>query len=123
VKKLLNLFSVFIFILIYGFAVGLHGTNAKQHVQVVKQQAGTEKLQSYISSELFFHTSQYESPVNAVNKLPHPTSKNSPFKLFICSVKTEHVHHIVYALYHFFYINILVRFFETDIIFPFHYFW
>lgn len=101
----------------------MHGSNTKQNYVAVKHQAGTEKLQSYISPELFFHTPQYESPVNAVNKLPHPTFKNSPFKLFVCSSLAEYAYRTVFTLYRFFSVNILVRFFETDIIFPFHYFW
>jgi hypothetical protein len=85
--------------------------------------AENSELCSTINAVKYFHTPQTESLVNVINNLPSPNIKNSMFKLLKCPAIAEDLFNTAFTKYQYFSLNILMRFFETDIIFPFHYFW
>ncbi|MGV3589233.1 MAG: hypothetical protein ACO1OF_19660, partial [Adhaeribacter sp.] len=61
--------------------------------------------------------------VTAYNNLPFRPLKN-PFKAFLAFVKaTEQTNFRIFSQYYFYSQNVLIRLKQTDLIFPFHYFW
>ncbi len=104
--------------------IGIYSNNAvKSNAISVESNAANDELCLSINAVKYFHTLQTESFVNVMNNLPSPNFKNSMFKLLKCPAIAEEFFNSAFAKYHYFSHNILMRFYETDIIFPFHYFW
>jgi hypothetical protein len=85
--------------------------------------APTAELHEFVSSVKFIHTSQSESVAKVLNNYPTLTFKTSPFKLFLSLSYHANLFASKYFCYHFFSHNLIARFAQADIIFPFHYFW
>lgn len=109
---------------LYILVIGLYSSNAvKINTSSYNNQTENTQFSARINAVIFFHTPQIESLVNVFNNLPSPNFKNSIFKLVKCNAIAQHFLNTSFSKYQFFSINILLSFFKTDIIFPFHYFW
>jgi len=77
---------------------------------------------------LLFSANLYSPAVNTKNingfpDLPYSILKNYLNKFSACFKEVELFHEITFSKYIFYTGNIIVRFQQTDIIYPFHYFW
>jgi hypothetical protein len=88
------------------------------------QDASTEDESNF----LLFSANLFCPAVNAKNysgftDIPFSFLKNYLNKFSACPKEAEIFHEITFSKYIFYAGNIIVRFQQTDIIFPFHYFW
>jgi len=76
-----------------------------------------------LSKSLFHHTSESEGSVNSFINLPVPNVDNLIEKLWLISLSREQFFEATFTQYCHFFINFLIRYRKSDLIFPFHYFW
>lgn len=83
----------------------------------------TEHYCSLVTNNLLCHTSEIESSNTIFNNTLPTTLKNNFNKFSNCIHSTEQAYFNTFSQYNFYAQNLLVRLQQTDIIFPFHYFW
>jgi hypothetical protein len=125
VKKSLQITGLISIALLYCFTIGLYsGMAFNGNAAFAKQANATKETYGYsISAKSFQHTVQTENAVTVCNHNSPVTVKNT-FKEFsdVNKVAEQILVH-TFSQYSFYSNKLLVRLQNTDIIFPFHYFW
>jgi hypothetical protein len=124
-NKIIRTTILFIFLLLYSFATSYYSGNlACSNLSSTScRHSDTESQYLLNSKNLFCHTTQYKTSVNAVNNVSSSSSKNSFLDFFANLKASEHTFLNRFQQYILFSKKILLGFRQTDIIFPFHYFW
>ncbi|MEP7237167.1 MAG: hypothetical protein ABI685_04870 [Ferruginibacter sp.] len=124
-KKSLHITALISIALLYCFATSLYsGIAFKGNAAFAKQSnAANERYTADVSAKSFQHTLQTENSVSLVNH-PRPAAVNNFHNEFSASIKvTEQLFVHTFLQYSFYSQKLLARLQNTDIIFPFHYFW
>lgn len=109
---------------IYCMVMGLYSySTVFTPASITTNHTPVTELHEFISSVKIFHTPQSGNIAKVLNNYPSPTFKTSPFKLFLSLGYEANLVATKFSSYYFFSHNLMVRFVQTDIIFPFHYFW
>jgi hypothetical protein len=87
------------------------------------EKSGNKSYSAVVSSNLFCHTTQLKSSVTVFNHFPSPPLKNSFTELSAYTKVSEELFLHTFLQYSFYAQHLLIRLRQTDIIFPFHYFW
>jgi hypothetical protein len=82
-----------------------------------------QKVKSIISKDCIVVSTRTNVAFSFSKNNPNTTFKTFHNSLFVHPKTIERVFNIAYTQYNFYAINVLARFKQTDIIFPFHYFW
>jgi len=125
VKKSLRITGLISIALLYCFAIGLYsGVVYAGNGSFLTQDGHAEKKYSNpVFAKHFQHTIQSENAVT-VCSYSNPASVKSTWKEFsAANIAAEHVYVHTFSRYNFFSRKLLVRLQNTDLIFPFHYFW
>jgi hypothetical protein len=125
VKKSLRIIGLAGISLLYCFVIGIYsGITFNADAAVIKHsKASDENLTAAVSAKSFHHTVQTE---NAVTAFSHPkpvSSKNSHNEYSSCTKIAEQLFVTSFLQYNFYSHKLLMRVQQTDLIFPFHYFW
>jgi uncharacterized membrane protein YhiD involved in acid resistance len=125
VKKSLQITGLISIALLYCLAIGLYSGIAFNSNAAFAKQASTakESFSHSVSAKSFQHTVQTENAVTVCNHSNPVTVKNT-YKEFsvVNKAATQLVVH-TFSQYSFYSHKLLARLQNTDIIFPFHYFW
>jgi len=126
VKKIWGIAALLNLFILYNFVVSSYSSSGFDATPVSAAQqhcSPAENDHSSISESSLCQTAPIESLVSVVNPVP-PSSPKNPFHDFAAFIQTsEQIIATRFQQYHFFSKNILIRFFQTDIIYPFHCFW
>lgn len=125
VKKSLHIIGLVSIALLYCFAIGLYsGVAYAGNTSLARQvNAAKESYSNSISAKSFHHTVQTENSVSLVNNA-RPVSVNNTHNEFSAGIKVpEQLFVHTFTQYSFYSQKLLARLQNTDIIFPFHYFW
>ena len=124
-KKSLHITGLISLALLYCFAIGLYSGVAYAGNTAFSKQAGnaTEKYSNAVSAKLFQHTIQTENSITVCTHNNPVTVKNTYKEFSAANIATEHVGVHTFSQYNFFSQKLLARLQNTDLIFPFHYFW
>jgi hypothetical protein len=111
--------------LLYCFTIGLYSGVAYAGNTTFSKQAGnaTEKYSNTVSAKLFQHTVQTENSITVCNHGNPVTVKNTYNKFSAVNKVTEQLSVHTFLQYNFYAHKLLARLLNTDLIFPFHYFW
>ena len=125
-KKIWGIAALFTLFILYNFVVSSYSSSGFDATPVAETQqhcSPAENDHASISESSLCQTAPIESLVSVVNPVP-PSSPKNPFHDFAAFIQTsEQIIATRFQQYHFFSKNILIRFFQTDIIYPFHCFW
>lgn len=124
-KKKLRIVFFLSIIALYGSAMGLCSSS------LFFENRETSKQTTSLSQQHFFFTSsgshnqiaENENSGSIYTNAPVITIKNSLSKLSASAKAIEHSFFCTYSQYSFYSHCLLIRLQQTDIIFPFHYFW
>lgn len=111
--------------LLYCLTIGLYSGIAFNGNAAFAKQSSTAK-ESYgysVSAKSFQHTVQTENGVTVCNHSNPVTVKNTFKEFSAVNTVTEHILVHTFSQYSFYSNKLLARLQNTDIIFPFHYFW
>jgi hypothetical protein len=122
VKYHVKILSLVGLIAIYCSAIGAVNNSLVYSDISINKTSSQEKVISFLSEKLFLHTSS-DSSLKDYNNLPGPDFKKQLTGLFAIINATEHLIGSEFSQYTTFTRSILVNHRNTDIIFPFHYFW
>ena len=124
-KKSLHITGLISLALLYCFAIGLYsGAAYAGNISFSKQSGNaTEKYSNAVSAKLFQHTVQTENSATVCSHSNPVTVKNTYKEFSAANIADEHVYLHTLSQYHFFSHKLLARLQNTDLIFPFHYFW
>jgi hypothetical protein len=125
VKKSLHITGLISIALLYCLCIGLYSGIAFNGNAAFAKQGSTAK-ESYgysISAKSFQHTVQTENSLTVCNHSNPVTVKNTFKELSAANTVTEQVLVHSFLQYSFYSNKLLARLQNTDIIFPFHYFW
>jgi IMP cyclohydrolase len=125
VKKSLQITGLISIALLYCLTIGLYsGIAFNGNAAFVKQGSTTKESYSHsVSAKSFQHTVQTENGVTVCNHSNPVTVKNTFKEFSAVNTVTEHILVHTFSHYSFYSDKLLVRLQNTDIIFPFHYFW
>jgi hypothetical protein len=124
-KKTLHITGLLGIALLYCLATALCSGVAYAGNTPFSKQAGnsTEKYSNAVSAKLFQHTLQTENSITVCNHSNPVTVKNTFKDFSAINLATEHIYVRRFLQYNFFSHKLLARLQNTDLIFPFHYFW
>lgn len=124
-KKLLHITALTGIALLYCFVIGLY-SGAVHAGDVSFSKLDGKATASYahsVTAKSFQHTVQTENSITLCSH-SNPIIVKDSYKEFLAANKAiEHVSGHIFSQYNFFSHKLLVRLQNTDIIFPFHYFW
>jgi len=125
VKKALWQFLLVTIAVVYCLVIGLY--NSQALAEQLALSGNTDSESQYVSasgsSYQFGHTNQTVSYGTVSGNLPFTPLKNL-YKAFLACVKIiEKLYFSFFSQYRFYSQNELIRLKQTDLIFPFHYFW
>jgi hypothetical protein len=122
VKKSLRIIGLLNISILYCFVISLYSGHTFGYNPDFSKltNSKTESYYSVVTANLFCHTTQTESSVNV---FPVTSLKTVAQQFSVCGKITEQLLFNVFSQYRFYSQNVLTRFTQTDIIFPFHYFW
>ena len=127
-KQSLKTIGVLQFLLLYSIVIVLNSGFSKT-VDTKEHGFGSDKgnYESSFSideiSDRLYHTNQNENFSGLINITPVPAINNNIDLIFNSSAKEQQIHIATYTAYEFIASKLLLRLRQTDIIFPFHYFW
>jgi len=123
VKKLVKITSILFFVALYCLITGLYRGGSSSN-PVNSKSNSSINIQEYFFFESLNTNDQVANNENAVSySTPITTIKNHTSK-FICSLfAIERIILNTFWQYSFDSHFLLIQFFQTDITFPFHYFW
>ena len=122
-KNTFKILFVSLFLLLYSSVAVLFSIGVSQHSDVfVSHKFEYQKLGEFISPIKFFHTSHSETIVSGYTNVLPAQHKYACNWLFFPDVIANNYNSSI-SKYCFISLNIIVRFYERDIIFPFHNFW
>jgi len=107
--------------LVYVLSISLYGVPNHPNKKSLPI-AGTS-VYSNNSELLHSHTAQTETTLNNGSQVAPPTVKNTTGGKVTLLKTTQHVLLHAFHQYLFYATSLLLRLVQTDIIFPFHYFW
>jgi hypothetical protein len=116
---------LFVFLLLYGFAISLYSSNVSCSVFSATSCTNSHADGHYFqtSNSILIHTTQFKTAVNfAVNNLTS-SSKNSIVDLSVILKTLDNSFLNRFQQYILSSKNILLGYLHTELIFPFHYFW
>lgn len=125
VKKTIRIIALLNISVLYCFIISLYSGNALTHSSAFSKLTKSESKNccTLPASDLLCHTAQATISAPAFTTAPSSSLKN-PFNDFWAWAKlTDGVFFSTFLQYSFYSQNLLIRFRQTDIIFPFHYFW
>jgi len=125
VKKRIRIIARLTISVLYCFIISLYSGNALPHSSAFSKLTKSESknCSTLLASDLLSHTAQATLSAPAFTAAPSSSLKN-PFNDFLAWVKTtDRVFFSTFSQYSFYSQNLLIRFRQTDVIFPFHYFW
>lgn len=124
-KKSLQITGLISIALLYCLTVGLYSSMAfNGNAAFAKQAATTKESYGYsVAAKSFQHTLQTENAVTVCSHSNPVTVKNTFKEFSAANTVTEQVIVHIFSRYSFYSDNLLMRLQNTDIIFPFHYFW
>jgi hypothetical protein len=125
VKKLLQITGLISMTLLYCFATAFCSGMALRSDAIFSKTNRAEK-ESYsqsVSAKSFQHTVQTENSVTVCSHHSPVTVKNTYKEFSAANKAVEHVSVHTFSQYNFFSHKLLARLQNTDLIFPFHYFW
>ncbi|MFM6925882.1 MAG: hypothetical protein ACKOU7_10315 [Ferruginibacter sp.] len=124
-KKSLRITGLISITLLYCFAIGLYsGVAYAGNTAFLKQDgSATEKYSNTVSAKSFQHTIQTETSVTVCSHSNPATVKNTYKEFSAVNKAAEQVYVHTFSQYSFYSRKLLVRLQNTDLIFPFHYFW
>jgi len=125
VKKSLRNIGLIGISLLYCFVIGIYsGITFNADAAVAKHSKGShESYTAAVSAKSFHHTVQTENSVTAFNHARPVSLKNSFNEYSACIKITEQLFFTGFLQYSFYSHKLLMRVQQTDLIFPFHYFW
>jgi hypothetical protein len=125
VKKSLQITGLISIALLYCLFIGLYsGITFNGNAAFTKQGSASKESYGYsVSAKSFQHTVQTENSLTVCNHSNPVTVKNTFKELSAVNTITEQVLVHTFSQYSFYSNKLLVRLQNTDIIFPFHYFW
>ena len=88
-----------------------------------KENAGNEKVKATDSSVLLSFTSRAKGNLTAPENNANPTVKKLTNSLFVPTKAAERLFKVVYSHYTFYSKNVLYRYTQIDMLYPFHHFW
>lgn len=88
-----------------------------------KENAGIEKVKATDSSVLLCFSSRAKGNLAAPENNANPTVKKLSNPIFVTTKTTESLFKVVYSQYTFHSRNVLYRFTQIDMLYPFHHFW
>ena len=117
--------GLIIIILLYCLVTSFYSGIAFNSRSAFSNQTTSENktYNSNVSPGLFYHTSQIVNSFNLYNNAAPCSLKISVHKFSVWASATERFFFNTISQYNFYTKYLLVRFRQTDIIFPFHYFW
>lgn len=125
VKRSLQITGLLSTALLYCLVIGLYSGVAFNDTAAFVKQTNTEK-ESYnhsVAAKSFQHTVQAENSLTVCNHHNPVTVKNTYKEFSAVNLAAEHALLHTFSQYNFFSNKLLVRLQNTDLIFPFHYFW
>lgn len=125
VKKPLKIVLLSIFSILFYFLLSTNkgATELKTHTESHTEFPEKQKLKSFVSKDYIVLSTRTNVPFSFSKNNPNTTFKTFHNSLFVHTKTIERVFNIAYTQYNFYAKNVLARFKQTDIIFPFHYFW
>ena len=125
VKKSLRIFGLTSISLLYCFVIGMYsGVGSNANAAVAKHSnASGESYAASVSAGTFHHTVQSENSFTAVNHARPFSLKNVYDEYSACLKISEQLFCTSFVQYSFYSHKLLMRVQQTDLIFPFHYFW
>ena len=105
-------------IILYGNSVVTSDANFSN-----EQSKSDDKCLIFLSADLLCPTAQSENNIREFSKLPTTSPKNHFNSLIARAKAEESIILFTFSKYSFYSHNIVDRFQQTDIIFPFQYFW
>lgn len=124
-KKRLRIIALLNISVLYCFVISLYSGNASTYSSAFSKLTKSESknCSALTVSDFLCHVPHAEVAAPAFTTAP-PSSLKTPFNEFLDWAKlTEQVFFSSFSQYSFYSQNLLIRFRQTDIIFPFHYFW
>ena len=124
-KKFLHITGLISIALFYSLAIGLYSGVAYAGNGSFSTQDGhaEKKYSNTVAAKLFQHTIQSENAVTVCGHSKPATIKNTCKEFSAINKAAEQVYVHTFLRYNFFSRKLLVRLQNTDLIFPFHYFW
>lgn len=111
--------------LLYCLCIGLYSGMAFNGIAAFAKK-GNQAKESYghnVSANSFQHTIQTENAITVCSLGNTVTAKNTYKELSAANTATEQVLVHAFSQYSFYSYNLLIRLQNTDLIFPFQYFW
>ncbi|MBK7306802.1 MAG: hypothetical protein IPI88_06990 [Chitinophagaceae bacterium] len=124
-KKSLQITGLISIALLYCLSIGLYsGMAFKDNAAIAKQCNAADESYGYsISAKSFQHTVQTENSITVCNHSNPVTVKNTHKEFSALNTATEQVLVHSFSQYSFYAHKLLMRLQNTDLIFPFQYFW
>ncbi|MBL7701983.1 MAG: hypothetical protein JNM14_07010 [Ferruginibacter sp.] len=123
-KKLLQKTGIAGITLLYCLFTGLYsGVAFNANAAIAKQGSSKESYNYSIAAKTFQHTLQTENAVTVCSHHKPVTVKDTYKELSDANLATGHILLHTFSQYNFFSNKLLVRLQNTDLIFPFQYFW
>lgn len=123
-KKSARIFLILTLFAFYGYAVSLcNSNNFNNHFPFSPSRFPTQSYDSLKYSNLFCHIAQTESSILVFRNIPQDSLKKSFNEFSGCFKNIQHLFINIFSQYQFYSKNLIVRLQNTDIIFPFHFFW
>lgn len=125
VKKTLRLIVFTSFLVLYCFVMSLYSNNAFIENSSFSKPSNSENRQYYFSTSLnsIYHIANTENFVNFFDNVSTSSPKNSFNKISVLVKITEQLFFNRFTQYSFESLNLLINLQQTNLIFPFHYFW
>ncbi len=110
---------------LYCFAIGLYSGVAYAGNTAFSKQTGKESAgySQVVAAKSFQHTVQTENSLTVCTHSNPVSVKNTHNDFSAVNIAAAHVFVHSFSQYNFFAHKLLVRLQNTDLIFPFHYFW
>ncbi len=125
VKMTFRLFSFAVVVVIYALVIGINSSNliARQYVVSSYSSAENHEVSASVASDLLCHTAQTEGSITVANSTVSAPAKNTITTYSAVLQALDDVFFSKYSPFCSFSDQLVLRFSQTDIIFPFHYFW
>jgi hypothetical protein len=124
VKKILQKTGLVCITLLYCLAIGLYSSvPLNANAAIAKQGNAKESYSHSITAKSFQHTVQTENSLTVCSHTNPVAEKNSYKEFSDANLASEHLLLHTFSQYNFFSNKLLVRLKNTDLIFPFQYFW
>ena len=123
VNKIFKISIVLSISILYCFILSIYGGNVSNSYAISSRSTDAEFYSPILSSSLFCHTEQTESPASVYHNRLRTTVKNSFNQFSACPIAVGKLLFNKYLPYLYYAKNIVIGFKPTDIIFPFQYFW